>query len=1168
MGRKMKLIFSCLLALMLFFSCTLVGCEKKPKDDMPDDTKEPVDPPSTSQSWDRWEESEVADPDVQFSFVKDMPKVEKVYVLTYDFGEVKPAFATLEKFSELASLVVMQGLIMKDPNAKETIYLNVVEGGTDPDANRVWLEEMVEYDGLEAIEVQEENGKTPFVQMMEKFAGEVAKTDSGKPGYVLYQQEFIDGTDSDGFVTKKGKESYNAACTAAGVTGYLAVDACLAETFDSLGYEQAMSVVGWNDEDAFDEFKDEVDPDMIITVPNTFPHNRDYGVAIGALFIDEQYTAIYQNKNDTFATKLQQHYPDPGAVMMGWSSISEGNQLELHASFGFGLITTNYSYNLTVFMSQGKKAFKQRNQDQKIQADPNKHYVAMVLTDGDNVSWHQTTFNFDEAYLGYSANKELRAANPFKMGYTTSGVMADLLPAVMRYEYETCSPYDYFVASVGGVYTTYPSYYLPLYPGALEREAEATNEYMRRSDLRYLEILDRTVFDMESLDYFTKQPDIEGIFMLRDADYYKAGGELRWQNGKPILGCGEAFWTDTAGRVAHRLNSMPADNDSVNGYTLLKVHCWSTTLQDVANMVSKLDDHIEIVSPGELMDLIIDNVPHVDQKRTVVADTNYPDDVDEYLDPTIIWDETPLNDKYEFNFDTYQDYEGWQKYIGSKTYDNVTFSGEPWIYSTQVQHSESGEGYCVRLDGGDLGNEDKLPNSAIYTKLLVPKAGQQIFRFFARGEAYGYDCDYRVRILYKNDDGEFVIERLTTGMENTVNNTEWTEIGDNDWRDITFELPSYLNGKEVIFVIEHNGSYKEGDGEILYIDNITLGTDPLDAMGISALLSSDNKNVLCDFSSDAQSWKYEGANEAGYDSTEQALFAQTSASVSANGAADALFYTRYTLPSSTDFTHFKFGAWFYAQEGKTAKVRLGMILPTGKVVRASSYKEITDEPTYLSMNLDAYRITGGPNKNVKIFVEIASAGESVKVFMDNTNFAKWHRNYEQGYLFDLEYLNTMPKTSAADAIWTPDRGRGLEDEAYEEDGKFYLYGYDFGRRSEEGIISKALNRYPKLTNEYNARLISRIDVGTAQSLEFTIQRITETKLGAATTDTQYRVVFVQEDGTVLTLCDWTTYNTIAEKNASVDLGSVQNMSGALVLEMDIVGNNMRGGFVVNQISIN
>ena len=1092
------------------------------------------------------------DGEVKFSYFKDLQPLEELDVITYDFGINKHSQQGPAIFGELITLSVFQGLLARTEGNTKGLFLNIRQGGLNAESSKTWLEELSAIEGVTVNEIEETEDKTPFELALSKYSNFVTKTQNNKPGYVLFEQEIVDAVDQDGNKLQKGKQEVNAACTVSAATGYLAIDVTSKELAESLGYEMAVDVRGWKEKDAYNNYKDKLSSDIIMLTNNGQAENRDLGIALGTYFMYES------NVDNSFMNAIT--HPTTGkykqgTLTVGWSATGEVSQVNRHALYGFNFTCTNYSWNLSQLARQGDSCFQQKVNNKKITADPTKKYVTFIMTDGDNITWHQGDFIWSESWYGFSGR------GSFPMGWTMAPVMADIAPSVIKHEYELATENDEFVCGVSGAGYVYPSEYVKaMQSDALTKLVDATGEYMRRADLDYVEILDNAPFNTTVMNAYAANENIDGGFILANYNYYKQGGDIRWYNGKPFVGIGEAMWLDTPGRVAHRLNSLPVDITSANGYTVVKVHCWSTAMKDVQHAINLLDSNIEVVTPGQMMQLIKDNVK-TDSKRTAVPNTKYPADVDEYVDAKHFWDTVPLNNKTEFTFDNYLDYEGWKKHIGSKQYDHVSFSGEPWVYSTAIRTTaDGGSGYSIRLDGSDYGNADANPNSAIYSKLKVPDSDNAKFSFLVRGEAYGFDADYRVRII-TNETGKPTIKAL---------NSAWTVAGDNEWVEVCYDVSEYAD-QEVIFIIEQNATSREGDGEVLYIDNISIGEETLDLTEIKK--ASVNTNTSCDFASSEQGFAYFTANgaTAGYDATKQALFANVKGTNLADGSADVAYYTRFDLSKINGYTHHKFGVFVQAESGKTAQVRLAMVSNDGKfILRNSGWKTITDKQTYLYYDLDSIKIQGGAFKYACPIIEIRGAGSDAKVYIDNANFAKVTRDIE-GLYYDAEYfknLNMVEVSSLANlSTWELQSGRGVEDVAVLQDNSVRLYGYDFMRSNDTVVVSKALGNYAKVKDEYNARMFARINVGNVSSISFDVNRIEKTLTNQNAVVPQIRVMFVKDSGEVVILNAWQDISTYKTTTIEVSLSSVANLAGTLVFEMDCSQNGDRAGVNVSNIVV-
>ena len=1123
---------------------TITGEDKTTTKDDGTTTKDDV---TTSQEEELIYDPYVEDGVVNSSLLPELETLEEIYVVSYNFANFKSSQQGEKIFCELVTLSVLQGLTASKEGYKKGLYLNIKEGGYNENANQTWLDELVDTMDLTVHTFETDTEKTAFLKAVDFFKDLVTKTDNDKPGYILVKQSLVDAVDNDGNQIMKGSQSINAGCTIASATGYLVVDETAKEDIDALGFEMAVDARNMSEIDAYNAYSDGLNDSIIMLCNNGQTQNRDYGVATHSYFTYES------NLNDSFMnqiTDIDNGKYKQGTLTVGWSSSGEVSQVNRHALYGFNFTCTNYSYNLSQLARQGRKVLVQKTSEINITADPTKKYVAFVLTDGDNITWHQNNFPFDETHYGYTGNIN------FKMNYTMAPLMADLCPSVMAYEYKKATHNQSFICGVSGSGYIYPSEYISsMNQEALEVFTDSTDEYMRRSGISYVEILDNSPFNKTVMNSYAKRENIKGGLVLANYNYYKQGGDIKYYNGKPFIGVAESMWSDTPGRVAYRLNSLPVDITSANGYTVVTVHAWTASMKDVCKVVSLLDDNIVVVSIDEMMQLIKDNVKG-DSNRTAVANTNYPSDVDEYIDAADLYNNLPTLNQTLFTFDTYLDYEGWTPYYGAKVYDRLTFSSEPWTYSTAIRTTEDGgSGYSIRFDGSDYGNIDENPNSSLYAKLKVPNEDNVKFSFFVRGEGYGYDADYRVRTISLVDGKETI---------NVLN--KWTEAGDDKWREVVYDISDY-KGQDVVFIIEHNSTQREGDGEILYIDNIEIRVESLDLQTLKS--AKVNSNTKMTFDSDMCSLNVIG--DVTHNSTLECLEANVYAVNKANYEADAVLYTRFDLKDFSDYTHAKFGVWLKAEESKTIEARLGLVSADGKtILRQSTYRTITDENTYMSLDLDTYRIKGGAFKYAYVFIELRGNGTDSKVYLDNVSFSKYTRDLTNGYFFDKEFLFGLDEVdfeSLEDLNnWQYEAGRILGNEARIIEDKVRLYGYDCMKSDDSMIASKSLSLYSMVKNEFNGRMFQKTDLTNANSISFDVEKIEKTKDNTDCSTSQFRVIFIQESG-VTVIQNWTKVTNLNAETKVIDLSSISG-SGILMIEEDSSLNGDYSGFILSNININ
>lgn len=401
--------------------------------------------------------------------------------------------------------------------------------------------------------------------------------------------------------------SKNAASTIAGQKNYLAVASSLTGRAETAGFTMKIDATGFTADDSLlNDCSSALNTSMVLFQRYDNDGLRDFGVAQNALY-------AFPDTTDRYGAYLD--FLDENGVVLGWHT-DEGDGVT-KASRGAGVtMASDHSYNLSVFENLPRKVFTQKTTNTAAK-NGKVHYVTFIMSDGDNVQWHENGAAVSAKNYGSARRGEI----PF--GWTMAPALADLAPNIMRYEYENATPNDHFVTAVSGFGYIYPSSYPQ---SALQAFAERTDYYMEKSGSRYMELLDNAKSpSAELLSAFTSQPHIDGIFYETGDWYLGASGKLWWSDGKPVVGVRESLWTvDTSD--AQKLESAPADMakrisyydknpSSINGYTAVNVHVWSHSYEDCLEMAKWWEDNdsgVVIVTPDRFMELIAENVPQKD----------------------------------------------------------------------------------------------------------------------------------------------------------------------------------------------------------------------------------------------------------------------------------------------------------------------------------------------------------------------------------------------------------------------------------------------------------------------------------------------------------------------------------------------------------------------------
>ena len=252
----------------------------------------------------------------------------------------------------------------------------------------------------------------------------------------------------------------------------------------------------------------------------------------------------------------------------------------------------DFAQNLSTLTNFEVEVLEQKSgEEEREGAAENVHTVAFLMSDGDNVQWLLDDFATSENWFASPQRGRV------DLGWTISPALSELAPTVMKHLYEEAadepSGSDYFVAAPSGVGYMYPN----LFP-ALDTAAAQLNRYMEKADLSIVNVIGRNP-DGSYLRPYLEQPDVDAIFYLDYASYANPAGRLRWINEKPVVGARYDFReeTNSVEELAAKLNEAATTPGTEAGYSLVTVHVWSRSVEDVVRVAERLDADVEVVRP-------------------------------------------------------------------------------------------------------------------------------------------------------------------------------------------------------------------------------------------------------------------------------------------------------------------------------------------------------------------------------------------------------------------------------------------------------------------------------------------------------------------------------------------------------------------------------------------
>lgn len=397
----------------------------------------------------------------------------------------------------------------------------------------------------------------------------------------------------------------NVARSIAGIKDYLPVDIEYENYVKALGFELGLDARTMSERSCFKIYKDEFNNTALFQQDPTCTQEflTDYGIAGKYFFF---YPKDMSDPDIVTFRKNVHDWAKKDCPIFGWVPNDEPTDVNISSMNGQFTIPSDWARNMSVFACKsffGETRFKNVIKDDKtIKGEDGKHYVTIMMSDGDNVQTWYNTFPFNKKYLAAPRGN-------FKMGWSIQPSLIDLGRNILNYIYDHRDVNDFYVCSVSGQGYLNPR----VFPeDALTSFTKHLDSYLKQTDLSVVQILDSG----PSKDICEKYGKIEalkgGIYCYGDR-YAGGHGSIYWGNDKPFVSIRETLWNADTSVIAKRINSYSKDIHSIEAYTAINLHPWSMEYNDVIKLVEQLDEHVEIVTADEFIRLISENVEHTDK---------------------------------------------------------------------------------------------------------------------------------------------------------------------------------------------------------------------------------------------------------------------------------------------------------------------------------------------------------------------------------------------------------------------------------------------------------------------------------------------------------------------------------------------------------------------------
>ncbi|QQE11633.1 hypothetical protein JD969_19455 [Planctomycetota bacterium] len=384
---------------------------------------------------------------------------------------------------------------------------------------------------------------------------------------------------------KYDADSINVATSIAGIHRGILVDETTEQIAIDAGLKLIKDVRGKDAEWVFQNYNDQLNKNLIFNQDkNKTYFLRDFAIMNNSFMFYEP-----PNK-DKYLAAQNDH-----TLVYGWGS----SEMEF-----FGSASRNNLMGVAADwlapvapMSKWEADWGKQRTHTKVtkESKPNKHYVAFVMSDGDNVQWLNNYFAWDTKWYG-SPNR-----GNFTMNWDMSPEAPNINPTNFAHIYNSASTGEHkdFFVTAGGHGFTYPSK-----TPDIQGQMEATLKAMANVDQNVLSVLDEYETDLEKLGAMVSPEQIMGLMFKTGAAYKGNNGQLNWNNGKPILSVKYSLWDgfDTVESVTQDLNSASTDSaHDQTAYTIVNVHPWSGDPMDrMSKITAGLNDNVEMVTLEEL----------------------------------------------------------------------------------------------------------------------------------------------------------------------------------------------------------------------------------------------------------------------------------------------------------------------------------------------------------------------------------------------------------------------------------------------------------------------------------------------------------------------------------------------------------------------------------------
>lgn len=392
-------------------------------------------------------------------------------------------------------------------------------------------------------------------------------------------------------IYRLGTESLNVATGLCGPMSAIAVDETLAPKIKTQGIPIFVDARDITETEAYSRFHELYSKGIVVEQLVSKPGNlRDFAIKHHAFVMDAS--------NSEFRKRVVKE-AGPYALVLGWGR-SESHWVADISEAGGTAVAADWCNNLSALEAIKTKRLHPRPQP-KVKLEPDKRYVAFVVSDGDNLQWLTGDFITNSRFY----NSPLRGSVP--VSWEVSAVLGRFAPAVLGAIYDTAKPTDDFVAGPG-----LPGYTFPHLQADRSGLAKTSRPYLQETRLRVVTFLNQIAGDLSEVDPWMGLPEVDGALYKDYSGYARRKGELRWCSEKPIASY-RMLLIERPGRedaIAKAIAAMPTKaGTNFDRFALVNVHAWSFAntggpMGAIKRVADRLDSQTRVVTATQLLDLL------------------------------------------------------------------------------------------------------------------------------------------------------------------------------------------------------------------------------------------------------------------------------------------------------------------------------------------------------------------------------------------------------------------------------------------------------------------------------------------------------------------------------------------------------------------------------------